>query len=262
MDNPFQMSSKHHYRPGATIWVSTFPQPGGTLWHTSVTYNCSSSSNKWPCETPTPDTEGRHHVSRRWAMNLHITHSHPRHFSILQGGSTSICTGHCIQRTPVHSWWAADLNHLQCVATASHPPAQPAHGTTQSRSSIMSFFSGNIHVQVSKRLYMSFWDTVPHAVHLTLLTMAPMVIPRATRCSNSVHGKAITVSADRIKPGFMVNEMKHITTTIMPPPTPLRLSFSSLHHLSILLCGGWGWCRNFPLQLRNGPIIWLYCESS
>jgi hypothetical protein len=150
--------------------------------------------------------------------------SSPRNPHIFQGGSASICSRACVRRNLKHPQRATNSECQPSGSSASHHRAPPTHGPPHTSFGSSPRLPGYIRAQG------------PREVHAMRRALEPQysgpyqVLSRRDKTLLLlVHGRPVTVSTDRAKPAYILNQTIRgnnstppaiANPAIAPPATP------------------------------------------
>jgi hypothetical protein len=232
LDIMLQLPTDHHHRPGTSVSVTALPLPGQTLWHPPYPDDRLSSLSQRARGTLPPDPKGRHNVPRR---------------PTLDWGAPLVLLG-------IRSSFKADLHTLSAelmygetlripgkFLTPTTHPIEPAHIITQLNQHMARLRPVPATRHARPRTFVH--KDLHSCTHVFLrqdgnrLALEPsysgpyqVISRRAKTLRLLVRGNTITVSTDRVKPAYMLNEADSTpsdsnpettpTPPIAPPPTP------------------------------------------
>jgi hypothetical protein len=175
------------------------------------------------------------------ALNLHATIK--LHMHSIQRGPAGISSWTRI-------WWAPKNARRATGSSASHHPTPPAHDPPQTSSGSMPRLPGYICAQQPQEGHTRI-SPLRHNTPLLGALSCP-VMEREDNATPRTH-RPVTVSTNRVKPAYMLNETDHGTTTFNPAvdTTQPQHCLPRCHHPSHELHAPDATYSTFPCSLQH-----------
>jgi hypothetical protein len=240
------------------------------VWNTAVPLDRPSTCSQRAHGTLPPDTKSNHYVPCGPTVDGGASPGTPRNPHGIQNGPAGVSSRARLWRTTENPRRATDPDNRPSGTSAPHHTTSPAHGPPETSSGSVPRLPSTICAQGPQIARTSF----PARTQFTGLwsphTAAPSKSSRRQKTMQLlVRGKPVTVSADRVKPAYILNEATCRNTTsnrnpaTVPPtaPPPRRRRFPHMPQQLVKESprgGGLMWEPPTKLQESGGGLVtWL-----
>jgi hypothetical protein len=207
------LSTDYHHGPRKRVRVPPFPEPGEAVRHPPQQDNPTPPRSQWPCRTPAPDIEGSHHVPHTRTVDSGPTIGPPRVTNRIQRRPAVITAGLVYGEplrvpgeflVPAAPKVEPSIFIQQLHRFIDHLRPTPAARHASPTTFIHKDLKDSTHVFLRQ-------DTIRRALEPPY-SGPHKAIARTDKTLNIVvRGRQVTVSADRVKPAYILEAPHHGT---------------------------------------------------